>query len=656
MNVVTRGKSKVVFQDNHLLEWCYNENKIIEFYAEAICEDGSIIDSRLSTCIEVTEKEEQMTLNFKYGDFVLKEIIEIQEDECISVQCELENTSGKQIHMRQVKPIIAKAPDSNSPAFLRSLWTKMLLVPYDNTMWVRYEAVPLRPGRISYDVTAVLNEGTREGIVIGAADFDLWKNAIICSGSDARVMEVVCGIADRGTHDACLHGIVRGKKIISSKFFVLYGKDYRELLESYADKIKANQPPLQWQEGVPFGWNSWSGLAFRLNADYYKEAGKFLREELMLEGYENRGTTYINFDAGWNSIQEEGIKHLVEQLHENGQKAGIYAAPFAWFGRDGEEEILGVTGHCYKEILLKDEKNNFLPRVDGAIPMDVTHPIWKEHMRYQLRKFVEWGFDYVKLDFLSHGGMEGMHYNSECMTGRQAIIEGYSLITEELSPNRIGRPFFISLSIAPLFPHGFGHARRFSCDAFGLAEDTEYVLNALTYAWWQSGRLYAYNDPDHISLYRSFCADRASLLGEARARYTASVISGTVMMLSDDYGMGNLEDEAVNKAKERARKLVSSREINRIAQLGRSFRPVYVAGTSASKVYSLEYEDEYYIAAFHWQPEKEEMELDLKAMGIEGVECARELWRKEKVEVKNHKIKWLFEGCDSIILKIEKKA
>ncbi len=43
---------------------------------------------------------------------------------------------------------------------------------------------------------------------------------------------------------------------------------------------------------------------------------------------------------------------------------------------------------------------------------------------------------------------------------------------------------FLSLSIAPLFPSGYGHARRLSCDTkghiSGKDQSTEYMLNALT--------------------------------------------------------------------------------------------------------------------------------------------------------------------------------
>ena len=184
-------------------------------------------------------------------------------------------------------------------------------------------------------------------------------------------------------------------------------------------------------------------------------------------------------------------------------------------------------------------------------------------MKWKLDRFVSWGFDYIKMDFLSHGAAEGSHYDKTVRTGRQAIAIGYQWITDNLAKERIGRDFFISLSIAPLFPHGYGHARRIACDAFGTNEDVEYTLNGETYGWWQNGRLYSFNDPDHICLFRSFDMERNSSVGEARARYTASVIAGTVMMISDDYGCP--------EARERTLRFCTDKEVNAVARSGVAF-------------------------------------------------------------------------------------
>lgn len=563
--------------------------------------------------------------------------------------------NGAPVSVKKMFPMITEYPGPAAPDVFRSLESKMLLVPYDNTMWVRYEAVPLRPGRTSYDLTVWYSEESKEGLLMGAVDFSLWKNAVRCSGRDARVMECVCGIADAGTHDACGHGIVTAQCVESSGFLFLYGADYRILLERYAEALKKKTPPLRWDEGVPFGWNSWSGLAMGLNADNYQEAGEYLGDVLQPAGFENNGVTYVNFDAGWNRLPEERLQELSRYFHRRKQKTGIYLSPFAFFPGEEKfrEEIPGCPGHRFEEILLKDSGGKILPRVDGAVPMDVTHPLWRKYTERTLQKFTEWGFDYLKMDFLSHGAMEGCHYDRECQTGRQAILAGYRFLQENLSREKVGRPFFLSLSIAPLFPQGMGHARRFSCDAFGAAQDTAYVLNALTYAWWQNGTLYQYNDPDHISLYRSFNYERATQPGEARARYTSAAISGTVMMLSEDFGeKGRPLTEEQEKARERAKELGGCRKIQKLAASGISFRPVSSAGTGASDWYTAQIGGRQYAAVFHLKQVPAVYTLDLAAEGI-FAQSAVDLWTEKRYPVTEGKLCWTAVQPDAALLVLE---
>jgi hypothetical protein len=652
---LTAGMYQITCLDNGSFCFKKEENKIVTFYAQAIERTKGMIDTRTCKILKTTKEENQkkkesggiLTISFLSASaLIFTEKISLQSDGTVSIKGEVTGQSGEEVHVIKILPFVMEAPDSESPSFLRSLWTKMLVVPYDNTMWVRYEALPLRPGRTSYDVTALFQEDSREGLVIGAEDFDTWKNAVYCSGREARVLEACSGTADKATHDSCPHGIVSGTVVASARFLLLYGMDYRRLLEKYGMLLKNSGKNLKWKGGVPFGWNSWAGFALRLDQDNFREAGTFIRNELMPRGYENNRTAYVNLDAGWNKIPEEELKNLVGELHGKGQKAGIYDAPFAWFGKNPEDEIPGVQGHTYSDILLKDENGIVLPRVDGAVPLDITHPLWIQHEKWQLERFIRWGFDYVKLDFLSHGAMEGNHWNKNCMTGRQALMQGYTLINETLDEYKIGRPLFISLSIAPLFPHGFGHARRFACDAFGLAEDVEYVLNALTYAWWQNTTLYQYNDPDHICLYKSFCADRPSLEGEARARYTASVISGTVMMLSDDYG--------IPEARQRTIRLSSNKEINTLATSGKSFVPVEAAGASASKTFVLEWNGQFYAALFHWKDQPGKEYLDLKRAGLPHPCKIRDLWTDKEMLCSGDVVSWNFTGCDSALFKLEK--
>ena len=605
---------------------------------------GHILDSREMKELFCGDNS-KVILELAFGDkngLLLKEFLGIKGDGTPWASCVLSSEDGITV-TNNLMPLIMHEAKESQTSLWSSLWSRMLLVPYDNTMWSRYEAVPFRPGREGYDLTAVFSEQTREGLLCGALDFDVWKNGICCSGTDARTLEACCGVWGKGTHDYVEHGKVSGSSVWSSRFAILYGEDYRRLLEKYGDLIREESSLLSWEEGVPFGWNSWSGLAFRLDEENFRKTAEFVKKELVSEGYQNQGSVYLNMDAGWDKISEENLQKLARDLHEKGMKAGIYDVPFAYFGTDYEEEIPGSGGIPFREILLKDEQGKPLKRVDGAIPMDVTHPAWRDYTEEKYRKFMEWGFDYIKMDFLSHGAMEGTHYDTGVCTGRQAICMGYRYINRQIERYGQGRHVFISFSISPLFPCGFSHARRFSCDSFGTDEDVEYVLNAQTYAWWQSGRMYLYNDPDHICMVRSFCGKRDSLEGEAKARYTSAVIAGTVMMLSDDYELP--------VARERAVRYAGNPEINQIARSGIAFCPVESAGASASQAYTGEINGKKYLAIFYWGTEKCVVSLALCRAGLPKRARIRELWSGKQAEVEGY-IPWEFDGCGAAVFEV----
>ncbi len=627
-----------------------NEDKIIlQGSARAFHADGRYVDSRSAKLAEIEEKEGSLTLRYVSANgLVLTEYL-WAEKEAAYACCALSSTDGSEVECGKLVPLaaggagkrLAAAENKEAVGLFGNLFSKMLQVPFDNDMWLRYEAVPLRPGRKSYDLTVLFDEDSREGILIGAEEFDVWKNALICSAADAQSLEATSGVADEGTHDLLPHGTLIGTSVESARFTIRYGRDYRELLEAYGQQLKNILKPLEWKDGVPFGFNSWAGLANRLNADIYEKTGVFLTE-LREKSFENNGVNYDNLDAMWQPIGEEKLVRMTKELHARGQRAGIYDAPFAFFGRDIHEEIPGVPGHEMNEILLHDTQGEPLPRVDGAHPLDLTHPLWREMMRVKYSSFIQWGYDYIKVDFMTHGGTEGIRYDKTVRTGRQALTAGYRFLCELLSEEKAGKPFFISLSIAPLFPCGFGHARRFSCDAFGTYEDIAYILNAQTYSWWTNDALYAFNDPDHIVLLKSFGMEKDSTEGEARARYTAAAIAGGVMMLSDDYD----RPEAMN----RARMFATNPEVNAVARSRVSFRPVDFNGTEAAHAFTGSVNGEEYLAVFSWNMAGEDIAIDLTRAGLPET-TYRDLWSGKTCESRNGILSWHAESCDAILLK-----
>ncbi len=235
--------------------------------------------------------------------------------------------------------------------------------------------------------------------------------------------------------------------------------------------------------------------------------------------------------------------------------------------------------------------------------------------------------------------------------GRQALSRFYAILREELDPEKTGREIFVSLSISPLFPAGGGHVRRCCCDAFGHAEDVRYVLNALNFGWWTQPSLYRFNDPDHTVLYNSVVDGRGPTdLPSARSRYLASVISGTVMLLSDNYGPSG-DGEIIRGSRERALTLANDPEINRIARIGKPFRPLSLKDGTCP-VYFLEHEGRRYAAVFNFSAETKEFRIRPEDLGAPLCGTAEILGRYEALHYENELVVRL-EGHDSALLELK---
>jgi hypothetical protein len=354
-----------------------------------------------------------------------------------------------------------------------------------------------------------------------------------------------------------------------------YG-DWRQGLERYGDLNAIVRPPLAWKGTVPFAWNSWSGHKTKVNAEHARVATDFIHQDL--PEFRSGGTAYVNFDSYWSNLSDEQLRAFVRRAHGAGLKTGIYWTPFACWG--GLDKKVDDGPYTYRDLLMRDAKGELLPQLDTAYPMDPTHPGTLAHIDRQMKKFVDLGFDYVKLDFLSHGAMEGRRFDPKVPTGTAAYAVGMKRIVDAVAPRRIGRPFFISLSIAPMFPHGFAHSRRISCDVFANIGATEYLMNSANYGWWPAGRLYRFNDPDSACVYQPMDEPPVTET-EGRTRFTASVVAGGMMIQGDD----------LTKPEARARvlSLFRNRAVLDVARPAVPFRPVngdtnYAAGDSFVRI------------------------------------------------------------------------
>lgn len=498
--------------------------------------------------------------------------------------------------------------------------SRALFVPFDNDKWIRYKSHPLNfQDLTSYEVTAVFDNESRKGIVIGSVEHDYWKTGIDIFAESNQLSSLVCygGIANETTRDVKSHGSLNGKSVKSPKVFVGYFDDWREGLETYADANAIVAPPRGWSMAVPFGWNSWGVLQFDLTFNKALQVSNFFKNKLKNSFENTDGLVYIGLDSGWNRFTEEELKEFADLCAANGQIAGIYWTPFTDWGKNPERVFEADPKYKYKDVYLY--ANGEPQELDGAYALDPTHPAVEAAMIEKAELFRRTGFSYVKMDFMTHGAMEAdKWYNKNISTG----IEGYNYGMKLL--NKYFHDMYINLSISPIFPAQYAQSRRIACDAWNKIKDTEYTLNALSYGWWQD-RVYTFNDPDHVVL-------NEATEGENRARITSAVITG-MLILGDDYS-----EQGNEIAKERTLEYVTNQQINSIAD-GRAFRPVEGNGEESENIFYRKNNDNTLeIAFFNYTENDLSIDLPLERLGlsIEHEYVALELWSGAEMPVNKH--------------------
>jgi len=134
------------------------------------------------------------------------------------------------------------------------------------------------------------------------------------------------------------------------------------------------------------GWNSWNCFASSVSAEKVKAAA----DAMVSSGLVNHGWTYINIDDFWQvnpgasdptlhgpRRDDQGrilanprfpdMKGLADYIHGKGLKAGLYSSPGPW-----------TCGGCVAS--------------------------W-QHEESDARQYGDWGFDYLKYDWCSYGGV-----------------------------------------------------------------------------------------------------------------------------------------------------------------------------------------------------------------------------------------------------------
>lgn len=524
-------------------------------------------------------------------------------------------------------------------------FTNFLEVPFDNDGWVDFTTPSVMENGLGHEVGAFFNPDKGNGLVIGSVNHDKWKSAVEYKSKLGRINElyVYSGANTPLTRDQSPHGTVKGESVESATFFMGYYDSWREGMKEYA-RVNTTFTPKRESvgEGNPIGWNSWGSIQDKINYSDAVATSDYIKENFRDVWEDENNVVYVNLDSYWDNMTDEQLRAFVAHCEENGQVAGIYSSPFvSWWDEYGMTvNYVAGTEYTYNDIRLKKSDGTFYGNdIDGCYPLDVTHPATYIHFKNQLERLMSCGFKYIKLDFLVHGSLEGQFYDESIRTG----IEAYNYAMGKVA-EIIGDDVFINLSMAPIFPYNYANGRRLCCDTYYDTNETEYMLNALTYGFWQS-ELYDWIDPDHIVVWGK---DGKANEREARSRLLSGIVTGGSFLAGDNFvnPAGNSE-----KAYGRYEELLDNEKLIEVLKIGRPFEGVVdVSCPYAAEVFTLTEGDKLYVAVFNYS----KVFVETTTLDVPAEAVAENLFTGKIQNTGKGKLTVILKPGDSVIYEIIK--
>lgn len=588
--------------------------------------------------------------------------------------------------------MIALASDERTQP-LTGTTNNMIWVPFDNDGHGRYEVYtfPVSRSMTSHEVGCIYDRTTAEGFVFGSIDHDKWKSGITIEGKVNRYLsklQLLSGYTAQTTRDldwntgtAIPHGYVKGSKVESARYLVGIFDDWRDGMEAFADACVAVEAPAQWDGGNPIGWSTWGVMQEYVNTPAVKETCQWIKDNLFDLGFHDKNDqTVVSLDSycdGWgmspSEISQLGNRFLSDGTYTEGrvkkeglnQRLGMYGGMVIWewsFDSDVPGTGIGdVPTYKWSDALLKyNGKKHRLFSGSKYYAIDPTHPAFYYNIESTLRRWSAYKVKYIKMDFINCGICEGdSWYDPEVTTGVMAYNYGMKIINEIAAKYDM----YIVESMAPLFPYKWAHGRRTCCDRFSQLSESEYVMNAMSWAWW-TDRLYAVNDPDQLVLHKNNY-NHAETEGENRVRVTTGMCTGAFIIGDSFSSLCTNEGSVVGypeESKAKALKMFGNADINAyVRENTGSFRPIdggtYTSSQQTCYSFMRDTPDYVYVAIFNFisgSNRKGEMEYSKIGIDRANVKEIKELWSGESVEAGDNSFSYNVPGGDVKVFRLAK--
>jgi alpha-galactosidase len=485
------------------------------------------------------------------------------------------------------------------------------------------------PGEFSADGYAILGKAA-EGVylLIGQdAPFDqfVYVRFTFIGGLDQEPLAEIC-------YDFGRQSLAPGSEITLDPVLFYLDTHPNRIQDRYFDQLsKGARIP----HDLPTGWCSWyfyytkiDQAEMHANIDVARQKQVKWSHFVLDDGYQTEVGDWLSLNRRFSG----GLAAIAEHMTNKGFAPGIWSAPFIAHGQSRIKKE-------HPEWFLKDQTgrplwagwNPLWGLLGNVYALDTTHPGFQEYLRQIYRTFVhEYGFRYLKLDFLFGASLVGNAYDNS-LSPAQRLKLGYDIIREAAGDDIIllgcGSPLLPAIGkvdamrIGPdVAPFWFANYRyHLTRDPHALC--TKFAIRSILNRAQMHRKLWL-NDPDCLMLRET----ETKLSYDERMTLTNAIaISGGMYLISDR--LSALSDQAwdiMNKADTITRECDQGR-VWTLDMLEREF-PGWAYNTAG------------YLAAFNLEDNSEPRSLDLAlALGGEIAipNAVEDFWTGERIEIAN---------------------
>jgi Melibiase len=363
---------------------------------------------------------------------------------------EIENTTGDDIEIGAVYPLLAEGADGA----LAMGNERDLRILTDGTLnYLEFLAL-LWPGNIptfSNWNALIYNQEVGSSLALGYLSFDVAQPVFYYAPGRDKGRQTLHVDAEFDPPKT----VADGDTLATETFALDFGQATpHEALELYADRVHDWMDIDLWTDrhpeiGIPVGWNSWSGSG---SSGGY---GTDITEELMVENMDfadrelrRWGMNYFQIDDGWEpkvgdwQIDEtkfpphgdqNGIEWLLSRGKDMGFQVGLWIAAF---------------NASHQAQIVQDHPEYWAPPMLGWLferdeeYMDLTLPAARAHLVDVLENLLDWGVQWIKLDF-QYWAATTEDWHDDTLTRGEFYRTGMQLMRDTLGDD----VFFLAVAI-----------------------------------------------------------------------------------------------------------------------------------------------------------------------------------------------------------------